>query len=47
MGREITGQVPSFMDKSINSRMGLELINLKTLEMNCTSMREKAEVKEK
>jgi hypothetical protein len=37
--REVEGVLPSYMDKSINSRMAVSLVNLKTLEMNCSDMR--------
>lgn len=29
--REVEGLLPSYMDKSINSRMAISLVNLKTL----------------
>ena len=31
--------LPCFMDKSINSRLGVSSSNLKALEMNCTSLK--------
>ncbi len=37
--REVEGSLPSYMDKSINSRMAISLINLKTLEMNCSDIK--------
>lgn len=39
LSREVEGNVPSYMDKSINSRMAISLINLKTLEMNCWDLK--------
>lgn len=38
--REVEGVLPSYMDKSIHSRMAMSLLNLKTLEMNCSDMRQ-------
>ncbi len=35
------------MDKSVNSRMAISLINLKTLQMNCSDMRERRIPKKK
>jgi hypothetical protein len=37
--REVEGLLPSYMDKSINSRMAISLVNLKTLEMNCSDIK--------
>jgi hypothetical protein len=37
--REVDGVLPSYMDKSINSRMAISLVNLKTLEMNCSDIK--------
>lgn len=37
--REVEGNLPSYMDKSINSRMAISLVNLKTLEMNCSDIK--------
>jgi hypothetical protein len=38
--READGILPSYMDKTVTSRMAISLINLKTLEMNCSNMKE-------
>lgn len=38
--REVEGTLPSYMDKSIHSRMAMSLLNLKTLEMNCSDIRQ-------
>ena len=38
--REKTGLIPSYMDKNINSRISISLLNLKTLEMNCSEMKQ-------
>lgn len=38
--REKTGLMPSYMDKNINTRTSIGLLNLKTLEMNCSKVRE-------
>jgi hypothetical protein len=37
--REVEGLLPTYMDKNINSRMALSLVNLKTLEMNCSDIK--------
>jgi hypothetical protein len=37
--REVEGSLPTYMDKSINSRMAISLVNLKTLEMNCSDIK--------
>lgn len=37
--RDRTGLLPSYMDKNINTRSSISLINLKTLEMNCTKLK--------
>lgn len=36
--REKTGLLPSYMDKNINTRSSIALLNLKTLEMNCSKI---------
>lgn len=38
--REVEGTLPSYMDKSIHSRMAVSQLNLKTLEMNCSDLRQ-------
>lgn len=38
--REKTGLIPSYMDKNINSRISISMLNLKTLEMNCSEMKQ-------
>ena len=38
--REKTGLMPSYMDKNINTRSSISLLNLKTLEMNCSDLKE-------
>lgn len=40
--REKTGLLPSYMDKNINTRSSITLLNLKTLEMNSTDLRKLA-----
>lgn len=40
--RQKTGLLPSYMDKNINTRSSINLLNLKTLEMNCSSLKQKA-----
>lgn len=37
--REKTGLLPSYMDKNINTRSSINLLNLKTLEMNSTDLK--------
>jgi hypothetical protein len=37
--REAEGILPTYMDKNVNSRMAISLINLKTLQMNCTELK--------
>lgn len=38
--REVEGTLPSYMDKSVNSRMAISLTNLKTLQMNCSNIKD-------
>ena len=40
--RERTGVVPSYLDKNVNSRMALAELNLKSMQMNCTGLRNSA-----
>lgn len=47
LSRSKTGLMPSYMDKNINTRSSIGLVNLKTLEMNCTDMRQNKEIKKK
>ena len=32
--------MPSYMDKNINTRTSIGLLNLKTLEMNCSDLKQ-------
>lgn len=41
--RDKVGLLPSYMDKNINTRSSISLLNLKTLEMNCSKLKEPLE----
>jgi hypothetical protein len=45
LARSKTGLMPSYMDKNINTRSSIGLLNLKTLEMNCTDFKDIKDVK--
>lgn len=45
LARSKTGLMPSYMDKNINTRSSIGLLNLKTLEMNCTDFKELKNIK--
>ena len=41
--RDKVGLLPSYMDKNINTRSSISLLNMKTFEMNCSKLKEPLE----
>jgi hypothetical protein len=41
-----TGLIPTYMDKNINSRIGIDHLNLKMLEMNCFDIKQPKQQKQ-
>ena len=45
--RRADGLLPGYMEKTVTSRMAVSNLNLKTLEMNCTDLRENRKLPKK
>ena len=39
LSRDADGVMPSYMEKTVTSRMAVSLANYKTLQMNCTDLK--------